>query len=100
MSKSEKKEIWNDSFAYRIRKKIVFENLINNFPKTHYFLDIGVGCGNFCRDMAKKGFSGEGIDIYEEATLIAEFKTRDYAKQLVFHKQNVLEKEANSSNSG
>jgi glycosyltransferase involved in cell wall biosynthesis len=69
-----KKEKWNDSFGYRIRKKITFEDLVDKISKNNYFLDIGLGGGRLCLDLAKKGFYGEGIDISEKAVEIAKNK--------------------------
>jgi SAM-dependent methyltransferase len=91
--KKEIKEQWNDSLSQRMRRKIVFNDLINNLPKTKRFLDIGLGGGNFCLEMAKKGFSGEGIDISDDAVEIAKSKLENYKEKIFIHKQDILNKE-------
>lgn len=88
----EDKKAWNDSLTYRIRKKLVFERLISRWPKNMFFLDIGLGGGNFCLDLAKAGFQGEGIDISDEAIKIAKSKLKKNADQVFIHKQNLFEK--------
>ena len=86
------KEIWNDSLTYRIRKKLIFDYLIRGLPKNMFFLDIGLGGGNFCLDLAKAGFNGEGMDISDEAVKIAKSKLKEYNKQVSVYKQNLFAK--------
>lgn len=92
IQQTDNKEIWNDSLSYRLRKKIVFEYLIKSLPKNMFFLDIGLGGGNLCLDLAKAGFKGEGIDISDEAIRIAKLKLKNYNNQVFIHNQDLFTK--------
>lgn len=95
MHETEDKKVWNDSFAYRIRRKIIFNDLISKLPRSKHFLDIGLGGGNFCIDMARQNFSGEGIDISEEAVVIAKCRLKNYLDKVCIQKQDIIDKKNN-----
>jgi len=87
-----KRKTWHDSSSYRFRKKIIFDDVISEMPLTKSFLEIGVGGGSFCLDLVKMGFSGQGIDVSEDAVTIARLRTADFSKQILIQHQDIMQK--------
>jgi 2-polyprenyl-3-methyl-5-hydroxy-6-metoxy-1,4-benzoquinol methylase len=60
---------WYPTPSYLVKRRVILEYL-NTCSGTH-ILEVGCGCGDLLHVLQNKGFTGVGIDISEEALVVA-----------------------------
>jgi SAM-dependent methyltransferase len=60
---------WYPTPSYLVKRRVILEYL-ERFSQRH-FLEVGCGCGDLLQTLERKGYTGVGIDLSEEAVAFA-----------------------------
>ncbi|MGM0641479.1 MAG: class I SAM-dependent DNA methyltransferase [Thermotogota bacterium] len=86
-------KIYNNKYLeYSKKMSEIFPLLIKNYTdKTDNILDLACGEGTFCRELTKKGFQVEGVDLSEQQIENAKKKSKKEDLNINFYNENIID---------